>query len=135
MAYEDTLVSITLDADSSVGIFTGVAGLPGAPANPAGLQYRWVKLTAAHTCGLVTAATDVTVGVLQNKPQGTGYASTVALSGVSMVEAGAAVAAGDTVTADSVGRAVTSGSNIKGIAIRPATAAGQLIPVLLRLGN
>lgn len=135
MSYEETLVSITLDADASVGVYTGVAGLPGSPANNSGLQYRFVKVTGEHQCGLATAATDTVVGVLQNKPQGLGHAATVALSGVTHVEAAGAVAAGDQVTADTVGRAVTSTTNVKGIAIHSATAAGQLIPVLLRLGN
>lgn len=135
MSYQETLVSVTLDADASVGVYTGVAGVPGSAANNAGLQYRFVKLTGAHQAGLATAATDAVVGVLQNKPQGVGHAATVALSGISHVEAAGVVAAGATVTSDSVGRAVASATDVKGIAIRPATAAGQLIPVLLRLSN
>jgi hypothetical protein len=136
MSYEESLVSITLDADSSVGVYTGVAGTPGAASNNAGLQYRFVKLVSAHTVGLVTANTQKSVGVLQNKPQGTGHAATVGIFGVSNVEAGAAVAAGATVCSDTVGRAVTvAGSEVvQGIALRAATAAGQLIPVLLRQG-
>src|SRR5437763_351018 len=98
MSYQETLVSITLDADASVGVFTGVAGLPGSPVNPSGLQYRFVKVTGEHKCGLATAAADDIVGVLQNKPQGAGHAATVALSGVSHVEAAGVIAAGATVT-------------------------------------
>lgn len=135
MSYQESLVTITLDADSSVGILTGVAGTPGAAANNGGLQYRFVKVTDEHTAGLATAATDNVVGVLQNKPQGVGHASTVALAGVSHVEAAGAITAGATVTTDSVGRATPSASNVKGIAIHSATAAGQLVPILLRLGN
>lgn len=133
MAYEETLKSITLDADASIGTFTGVAGLRGAPANAGGLQYRFVKVTGEHKAGLATAAGDVVVGVLQNKPQGAGHAATVGIFGVSMVEAAGAVAAGETVTADSVGRATSGASNVKGIALHSAAAAGELIPVLLRL--
>lgn len=133
MSYEETLVNITLDADASIGVFTGVAGLRGAPANPSALQYRFVKVTGEHKAGLATAATDVTVGVLQNKPQMPGDAATVGVQGISHVEAAGAVAAGATVTTDSVGRATASTSNVKGIALHSAAAAGELIPVLLRL--
>jgi hypothetical protein len=135
MSYQETLVNITLDADSSIGVFTGVAGTPGAAANNAALQYRFVKVVGEHQAGLCTAATDNTVGVLQNKPQGVGHAATVALSGVSHVEAAGAITAGATVTSDSVGRATPSASNVKGIAIHSASVAGQLVPVLLRLSN
>ena len=133
MAYEETLVSITLDADASIGIFTGVAGMRGAPANAGGLQYRFLKVTGEHQTGLATAAADVCVGVLQNKPQGAGHAATVGVQGISMVEAAGAVGAGATVTTDNVGRATASTSNVKGIALHSAAAAGELIPVLLRL--
>lgn len=133
MSYEETLVNITLDADASIGVFTGVAGLRGAPANPSALQYRFVKVTGEHKAGLVTAAADVTVGVLQNKPQAVGDAATVAVFGISNVEAAGAVAAGATVTSDAVGRATPGGANVKGIALHSAAAAGELIPVLLRL--
>jgi hypothetical protein len=135
MAYQDTLVNVTLEADASVGVYTGVAGMPGSATNNAGLQYRFVKVTGERQCGLATAATDVVLGVLQNKPQGVGHAATVALSGIATVEAAGPVAAGATVATDAVGRASASSSNVVGIAIHSAAAAGQLVPVLLRLGN
>lgn len=53
--------------------------------------------------------------------------------GTAVVEAGAAVAAGDTVKSDSTGRAITwatSGAKV-GLALQAATAAGQFIEVLL----
>ena len=61
--------------------------------------------------------------------------ATVALSGISHVEAAGAIAAGAGVAADTVGRAASSSTNVVGIAIHSASAAGQLVPVLLRLGN
>lgn len=133
MSYEETLVSITLDADASIGVFTGVAGLRGAPANPSALQYRFVKVTDEHTAGLATAAADVCVGVLQNKPQAPGDAATVGVFGISNVEAAGAISAGATVTSDAVGRATPGAANVKGIALHSSAAAGELIPVLLRL--
>lgn len=53
--------------------------------------------------------------------------------GTAVVEAGAAIAEGATVKSDSTGRAITwatSGAKV-GIALDAATAAGQLIEVLL----
>jgi len=135
MAFEEVLGSVTLDADSSVAVYTGVPGIPGAPANQAGLQYRFVKLTGEHKVGLSTSATDQVVGVLQNKPQATGDACTIGYVGISKVEAGAAVAAGAQIQSDTTGRAITQTSTnpVLGYAIHSAGAAGQLIPVFLRL--
>lgn len=133
MAYEEFLHSITLEADASLAVFTGVAGLPGAPANPSGNQYRFVKVTGEHQVGIVSATTDEVVGVLQNKPQGTGHAATVGVFGVSQVEAAGAVAAGAIVTPAADGRATTGGTKPVGIALHSSAAAGELIPVLLRV--
>lgn len=136
MAYEETLKSITLDADASVGVYTGVAGTLGAPSNNSGLQYRFVKITGEHTCGLAVANTDNVVGVLQNKPQQVGGEATVGIFGVSKVEAAGAIAAGAAVYSDSVGRASTTGGTgaiVLGYALHSTAAAGELCTVLLRL--
>jgi len=137
MAYEESLGSITLDADASIGIYTGVPGLPGSAASPnhGGKQYHIVKVTGKHAAGLATASTDSPVGVLQNKPQMVGAAATVAFTGISLVAAGAPVTAGAQVMAGTDGRAITltgAGSIALGVAIEAATAAGQLIPVLIK---
>lgn len=135
MAYEEVLQSITLNADASLASLTGVAGLPGAPANPSGLQYRFVKITGEHQCGLVTVpASDGTVGVLQSKPQRTGDEATVAVLGVSKVEAAGAIAAGAAVYADTSGRAsATALGSVLGYTLHSTAAAGELATVLLRL--
>lgn len=137
MSYEETLRSISLNADSSLATYTGVPDTPGAADPNYGLQYRFVKVTAAHTVGLsVTKATDRAVGVMQNKPQVVGQAVTVATQGVSNMMAGAAVAAGAAVTCDSTGRAITGTpgtDQIFGIALAAASAANTLIPVLLQV--
>lgn len=132
-SYEETLTNITLEADASIAVDTSPPVADGV--NPAGFQYRFVQVTGDHQCGLYTNANgEVIVGVLQSKPQVVGHEATVAVSGVSMVEAAGAIATGDTVTADANGLATTGGTGSPaGIAIRPATAAGELIPVLLRL--
>lgn len=132
MSYEESLRSITLDADASIGIYTGVPGLPGS-ANPNyGKQYTFVKVTGAHQAGLAVAATDPVIGVLQNKPQKVGAAATVGISGVTNVVSSAAIAAGAKVAPDAAGKAVTDATNGTCIALASASAADQLIPVLLK---
>lgn len=132
MAFNERIESISLAADASIGIYTGVPGQPGAAVPNSGKQYRFVKVTGKSQCGLATAATDRVVGVLQNKPQMPGAAATVGIYGVSLLTAGAAVAAGDSVVSDAEGRAVkaTSG-NGKGVALTASANAGELVSVLL----
>lgn len=135
MAYEETLRSVSLDADSSLALYTGPPGVPGSTAPNWGKQFRFVKVTGAHQVGLCTAAADLSVGVLQNKPQRTGEAATVATHGISMMQSGALLAAGVAVTSDSTGRAVAvAGAEVaRGITVDACGAANELIPVLLRV--
>ena len=135
--YDESIRSITLDADSSLAGYTGVPGLPGS-ANPNwGNQYRFVKVTGAHACGLAVHDTAYPIGVLQNKPQVAGAAATVAIRGVSLVQAGDTVTAGQAIVLDAgeTGRGVpigttSAGTVVVGIAVGGA-AAGQLFPCLL----
>ncbi len=136
MAYEETLKSVSLDADSSLALYTGPPGVIGSTAPNWGKQFRFVKVTGAHQVGLAdTTSGEHPVGVVQNKPQRVGEAATVATHGISMVQAGAALAAGVGVKTDSVGRAAaTSGSDVLlGITVGACGAADELIPVLLRV--
>lgn len=138
MAYEEKLASITLEADASIGIFTGVPGQPGSLSPNAGKQFRFLKVTGVGSqdarVGLcTTAAHEIPIGVLQNKPQRVGDAATVGLFGVSLVESGGAVALGP-VKLDNTARVVTgvAGTDrIVGVALKAATAAGQLISVII----
>lgn len=130
MSYEESLKSISLDADASIGIYTGVPGLPGSASPNSGKQYCFVKITGSHQVGLCTAATDNVIGILQNKPQKPGAAATVGIYGVSNVIASAAIAAGALVAPTASGTAVTDATNGKYQAIKAATAAGEQIPVL-----
>lgn len=64
---------------------------------------------------------------------GSGDKVTADVIGTAIVEAGAAISAGATVKADSSGRAIawaTSGAKVA-VALQAATAAGQMIEVLL----
>lgn len=141
MAYEETLRSVSLDADSSLAGYTGVSGTPGATSPNWGKQFRFVKLVGAHQVGLCTAASnEIAVGVMQNKPQVVGQAATVAVAGISMVQSGAAVTAGVPVKVDSTGRAIaatpgTDAALYVGVAVGSAAAADQLIPVLLKVSH
>ena len=130
MAYEESLKSISLDADASIGVYTGVPGTIGS-ANPnAGQQYRWVKLTGERIVGLATAAADITVGILQNKPQQVGGAATVGFSGVSKAVVGTGgVTAGARVGPAADGSTILAAAG-KGIALATG-AAGAIVPVLL----
>jgi hypothetical protein len=96
-------------------------------------QYKFVKVSAANAVNLVTASTDVVLGVLQNKPV-LGQAAEVECFGVTKVLSGAAVAAGVGVMADATARAVTATATNKpqGISLEAAAGAGELISVLLR---
>jgi hypothetical protein len=130
MSFEQTLTSITLEADASLGIYTGVPGLPGSAVPNSGMIYRFVKVTGSLQCGLCVAATDKAVGIMQNKPQRPGQAATVSIMGISNITAGAAIVAGAIVASDATGRAVTDAVNGKWQALMPAAGAGELIPVL-----
>ena len=136
-SYEETLVNITLDAHGDLAVDTRPPYTendpPAGGSAAAGFQYRFVRLTGDHTCGLYTNTNgEVPVGVLQNKPQVVDMAATVAIAGISLVEAGGIVAAGDVIGPDDTGRAVTGGTGSPtGIAIYGG-AEGELVPVLIR---
>lgn len=139
MAFEESLKSISLEADSSIGFYTGPPGMPGSTSPNSGKQFYFVKVTGAITAGLCsTASHEISIGVLQNKPQTVGDAAAIAISGVSMVELGGTVAAGVGVKIDSTGRAVTwvAGTDdldlCMGVTLL-AGAIGQLSAVLLQV--
>lgn len=134
MAYEESVKSITLDADASIGVYTGVPGLPGSADPNSGKQYCFVKVTGKHTAGLATtAATDYVVGVLQNKPQKVGAAATVAIDGVTNVKVGGAFVAGDLLKVHTDGTAVkdATGANKVAVAIADGVTIGSIVPALL----
>lgn len=137
MAYEESLRSISLDADSSLAGYTGISNQPGA-ANPhyGKAIYRFCKITGRHQVGRASGADgDAVVGVVQNKPQVTGQAATVAIRGVSNLLSGAAITPGDKIAADDEGRAVPAGegATVLAIAITAAGGAGEVFSGLLRV--
>jgi len=76
------------------------------------------------------------VGVIQNDPAAN-EATSLMVYGISKVVAGAAIASGALVSSDASGRAITqpgvAPNHQLGIAWEAATAAGQIISVLLTL--
>lgn len=131
MSYEENLRSRTLEADASIGIYTGVPGQPGSAVPNNGKQYCAVKLTGTHQCGLATGLGDIVVGVLQNKPQRPGAAATVGYEGVTNVMAGGVFAAGIEIVADATGRFVAgtgTGRGLRFMSEAPSSGAAQLVP-------
>jgi hypothetical protein len=107
--------------------------MPGSADPNGGKQYHFVKVTGAHQVGLADAD-DVIVGVMQNKPQITGEAATVAIRGVSKVVCDVAITAGDVIKVSADGQAAKTGSGPSvGVALSTTTVAGQLVSVLLTL--
>lgn len=135
MAFEEAIRSITMVSDSSLAVLTGVSGAPGSPTDNSGNQYRAVKVTGTRQVGLPTAVGDNAIGILQNKPQVTGEAATVAIRGVTKVRVNGAVTAGATVylAADGRGTATNATSTALGVALTAAAGANELISVLLRV--
>jgi hypothetical protein len=129
MAYEENLRSLTLNADASLGFYTGVPGQPGSAVPNAGMQFRFVRITGKDQVGLATAATQVVCGILQNKPQVPGAAATIGYEGISVVVAGGPIAAGDLVAPDATGRGVTDNTNGRWQAVGIAAGAGELVSI------
>lgn len=141
MSWNEAIRTITLSADSSIGIYTGVPGMPGSASPNGGKQYYFVAVTGARQAGLANATSTKfeIAGVLQDKPQVTGAAATVAIRGVSLVVCGTGgLAAGNAVKVDAngAGVAATIGTDadnlIVGVCLA-AAAAGGLASVLLKL--
>jgi hypothetical protein len=118
-AYSEAMVSVTLEASGDLSDY----------------QYYLVKSgTGERRVSVNTSAGGAVVGVLQNKPDAVGAAATVAISGVVPVIAGDAIDAMAQVTSDSSGRVVAYSETdvIVGRALQAATAAGDIISVLLQ---
>lgn len=116
MAYEIPGFSFTLPAGAD---FSATA------------QFRFVDVNNAGKAVAPTLGGTV-VGVRQIKPR-LNEACTIVHSGIVFVEAGAAITAGDMITTNAVGQALTAaaGNVVHGRALETATGAGIQIAVLL----
>lgn len=107
-----------------------------ASSDLSGSQFRYVKVSGSGTVTICAAASDVPLGILQNKPKA-GEAADVMVTGISKLAAGAAVAAGAEVGSDATGRGIAgaTGTRVMGQALEAASAAGQIIAVALPFGR
>ncbi len=92
-------------------------------------QFCFAKVSGVNQADLALAA-DKAIGIIQNKPA-INTAVELMVNGVSKVLAGAAVTAGAAVGPDATSRAISAPTNIVAVALETATAAGQLIAVLI----
>lgn len=103
-------------------------------------QYKFVKLNADNQVILPTAATDVPIGVLQDKPN-TGEAATVCAIGITKVQADAALTAGTLIgtSADGQADAKVPGTDTTqytaGQVIVGAGAAAELAVAVINCAN
>lgn len=79
-----------------------------AGADLSALQFYAVKLNSSSQVVAVAAATDIAIGILQNKPNAAGVAAELMVAGVSEVIAGGALTTGNQITVDSTGRIVAA---------------------------
>jgi hypothetical protein len=96
-------------------------------------KHVFMKATATGMAA-ATAITDPILGVVQREGI-LGEVLPVMTSGVSMVVASDAIAKGAIVAPAADGKAVTATGPYCGIALEAATAAGDIIPVLLVRGG
>lgn len=115
------------------GIFTASADLSGK-------QFYFVKLSGAGTVTVCAAATDVPIGVLQNKPT-SGQAAEVMMLGISKVSSDAALSRGNLIgtSGDGQADAKTPGTDtteyIAGQVISGSNSAGGLATAAINCAN
>lgn len=103
--------------------------------------YRIVRMSAADTVVQAAGPTEALLGATMDVAPLSGERTDVALSGITLIEAGAAIALTALLTSDSQGRAVAAapaaGANnrIVGVPLETAAAAGDIIRVRLAPGS
>jgi len=111
-----------------------------AKADLSTLQFTFVDVDATSVdsqgrarVGAPSGAGGMAIGVLQNKPNALGQAAEIHVGGLTKVKAGAATAAGIDIQTNAAGKAIAaaSGDVVLGHSITAATAADQLMEVLL----
>lgn len=104
-----------------------------ASADLSSSQYLFVALGSTGIA-VVSGSGGKAVGVLQDKPAALGRAGCVQYDGVTKVKAGAVVAKGADIMSNTSGQAITCTTGLvsQGTALEAATAAGDLIAVLLK---
>lgn len=107
----------------------------GADLSAAANLYKFVKVSGESEVNIANA-TDVAIGVLQNRPQ-LGEGADVVVGGRTQAVAGAAIADGQQITCNASGQAIvaTTGEPIFGIALTTVANAGEIVDVLLGYGG
>lgn len=109
-----------------------------AGADISAKQFFCMKLhTTAGQVTVCSGATDLAIGLLQNKPAAAGRAARVAIGGISKGVAGAAISLGAQVGTDTNGRLVAKTTDedwVIGVALTASTASGDVIDVLMTTG-
>lgn len=103
-----------------------------ATADMTGKNYTFVKLGAAGKFA-ANGANEDGIGVLQDEPLANQPGNIMHL-GITLVRSGAAFALGAKLKSDAAGKAIAgtgSAQIVRAVALEAATAANQLIPVLL----
>lgn len=104
-------------------------------------QYYFVKLNADNQVIVCAAATDVPIGVLQNKPDASGKAAEVCAIGVTKVNSDAALTAGNLIgpAADGQADAKTAGTDtteyVCGQVVVGSAAAGGFATAVINCAN
>ena len=112
-----------------------VISLPVA-ADYSASQWRFMRINSSSQAVRAGDGEDAD-GVLQNDPAAAGRAGNIALGGLTKVEGGGTVTAGNYVSSDASGRAVNtvSGDYILGRSLTTATTAGEIISIILSPGH
>ena len=105
-----------------------------AAADLSAKQFRVMKMATGGKVDVFSGATDVPVGILQNKPTA-GQTAEVMVYGVSKVDSDAALAVGDILAGQTDGQAevADSGDFPIGVCVLASGAAGELASVLLNV--
>lgn len=96
-------------------------------------QFHIVQMDSSGDMEVGEGATDLLLGVLQDKPE-SGQAGCYRHMGTTKVVAGGAIAIGARVTSDATGEAVTTTTNgdvVVGVALEAAAADGDIIEIQL----
>ena len=70
MAFDDSIRSITLDADASLAVYTGVSGLPGSPADHGGHHQHDQQEPLGNLIGQLGQAGFFRLGAFQQADDG-----------------------------------------------------------------
>ncbi len=98
-------------------------------------QFYIVQMDSSGDMEVAEGATDLLLGVLQNKPE-SGQAGTYRFEGTTKVVASAAIAIGDWVTTTNAGKAVATTTDkdiVIGKALEAAAADGDIIEIQLSI--